>query len=140
MIRILFRHVKSCPISKILGWWIAAGAPGCSDKVRIDDTSLFKKGTESRWSDEVHVVQSASGKTVVLSDGTTHRRTKVLKVPHNTVIAPVTEKNVMKVATKQHKDNQLYKREEIKQTNVIGGGRSAREGRGVLKFNKHLDS
>ncbi len=31
------------------------------DKVRIDDTSLFKKGTESRWSDEVHVVQSATG-------------------------------------------------------------------------------
>ncbi len=35
------------------------------DKVRIDDTALFKKGIESRWSDEVHVVQSASGKTVV---------------------------------------------------------------------------
>ncbi len=32
------------------------------DKVRIDDTPLFKKGTESRWSDEVHVVQSASGR------------------------------------------------------------------------------
>ena len=109
------------------------------DKVRIDDTSLFKKGTESRWSDEVHVVQSASGKTVVLSDGTTHKRTKVLKVPHNTVIAPVTEKNVIKVATKQHKDKQLYKRENIKETDVIEGGRSARAGRGVLKFNKHLD-
>jgi hypothetical protein len=26
-------------------------------KVRIDDTTLFKKGTESRWSDQVHVVQ-----------------------------------------------------------------------------------
>ncbi len=26
------------------------------DKVRIDDTALFKKGTESRWSNEVHVV------------------------------------------------------------------------------------
>jgi hypothetical protein len=23
------------------------------DKVRIDDTALFKKGTESRWSDQV---------------------------------------------------------------------------------------
>jgi ribosomal protein S17 len=37
------------------------------DKVRIDDTSLFKKGTESRRSDEVHVVKEASGKTVTLS-------------------------------------------------------------------------
>ncbi len=45
------------------------------DKVRIDDTALFKKGTESRWSDEIHIVKSASGKTVImLTDGTTHRR------------------------------------------------------------------
>ncbi len=26
------------------------------DKARIDDTALFKKGTEFRWSDEVLVV------------------------------------------------------------------------------------
>ncbi len=58
------------------------------DKVRIDDTALFKKGTESRWSDEVHVVKEASGKTVTLTDGTTHRRNKILMVPHNTVITP----------------------------------------------------
>ncbi len=32
------------------------------DKVTIDNAAMFKKGTESRWSDEVHVVQSASGK------------------------------------------------------------------------------
>ncbi len=55
------------------------------DKVRVDDTKLFKKGTESRWSDEVHVVQPATGKTVVLTDGTTHKRNKILLVPHNTV-------------------------------------------------------
>ncbi len=58
------------------------------DKVRIDDTALFKKGTESRWSDEVHVGQSASGKSVTLTDGTTYKRDKSLMVPHNTVIAP----------------------------------------------------
>ncbi len=46
------------------------------DKVRIDDTSIFKKGTENGWSDEVHVVKEASGKTVTLKDGTTHRRNK----------------------------------------------------------------
>ena len=37
------------------------------DKVRIDDTALFKKVTESRWSDEIHIVKSASGKTVMLT-------------------------------------------------------------------------
>ena len=75
------------------------------DKVRIDDTSLFKKGTESRWSDDVHVVKEAYGKTVVLTNGTTHRRNKILMVPHNTVIAPTTEKNVIKVATKQPRNS-----------------------------------
>ena len=111
------------------------------DKVRIDDTSLFKKGTESRWSDEVHVVKEASGKTVILTDGSTHRRSKVLMVPHNTVIVPTAqlEKNVIKVATKKHKDKLLYKRENIKETDVIEGGRSARAGRGVNKYDKHLD-
>ncbi len=109
------------------------------DKVRIDDTALFKKGTESRWSDQVHVVQSASGKTVMLADGTTHKRDKVLMVPHNTVIAATTEKNVIKVATKKHKDKQLYKRENIKETDVIEGGRGARAGRGQIKTDRYLE-
>jgi hypothetical protein len=50
------------------------------DKVRVDDTSLYKKGTESRWSDEVHIVQSASEKSVTSIDGTTYRRMKNLKL------------------------------------------------------------
>ena len=109
------------------------------DKVRVSDTAMFKKGTESRWSDEVHVVQSASGKTVQLTDGKTLRRDKVLLVPHDTVIQSTPVKNVIKVATKKHKDKQLYKRENIKETDVIEGGRSARAGRGENKFDRHLD-
>ncbi len=93
------------------------------DKVRIDDTSLFKEGTESRWSDEVHVVQSARGKSVTLTEGTTHRHSKVLMVPHNTVIAPITEKNVIKVATKKHKDKLYFEREGINEAYVIQGKR-----------------
>ena len=88
------------------------------DRVRIDGTALFKKGTENRWSDETHVVQEARGKKVTLTDETTHRRDKTLMVPHNTVTVMVPtaqlEKNVIKVATRQHKDKQLYKRENIK--------------------------
>jgi hypothetical protein len=94
------------------------------DKVRVDGTALFKKGTESRWSDEVHVVQSAIGKSVTLIDGTTQRRSKVLIVPHNTVISPNTEKNVIKIATKKHKDKLYFKREGINETNVIHGKRN----------------
>ncbi len=65
------------------------------DKVRIDDAALFKNCTDSRWSDQVHGVQSASGKTVLLTDGTTQKRDKVLMVPHNTVISANPEKNVI---------------------------------------------
>ena len=88
---------------------------------------------------QVHVVQSASGKTVTQADGTTHRRDKLLMVPHHTVIAPVAETNIFKVATKQHKDKQLYKRKNIKATVVLEGGRSARAGRGVNTYDRHLD-
>ena len=102
------------------------------DKVRIDDTSMFKKGTENRWSDEVHVVKEASGKTVTLTDGTTHRRSKILMVPHNTVIAPSTEKNVIKVATKQHKDKLYFKRESIDTSNIIEGKRGTRNNQKIV--------
>jgi len=46
-------------------------------------------------------------------------------VPHNTVIATTPEKNVIKVATKKHKDkDKLYfKREGINEANVIQGKR-----------------
>ena len=89
------------------------------DKVRIDDTALFKKGSKSRWSDEIHVVKEATGKTVTLTDGTTHKRSKILIVPHNTPIT--TEKNVIKVATKQHKDKLYFKREDLDTANIIEG-------------------
>ena len=55
------------------------------DKVRIDDTAMFKKGSENRWSDEIYTVASAMGKTVALTDGTMHNRDKVLLGPHHTV-------------------------------------------------------
>jgi hypothetical protein len=70
------------------------------------------------------VVQSAIGKSVTQTDGTTHRRSKVLMVPHNTVMAPNTEKNMIKVATKKHKDKLYFKREGIDEANVIQGKRN----------------
>jgi hypothetical protein len=47
-------------------------------------------------------------------------------VPHNTVIVPTAqlEKNVIKVATKKHKDKLYFKREGISETNVIQGKRN----------------
>jgi hypothetical protein len=45
-------------------------------------------------------------------------------VPHNTVIAPNTEKNVIKVATKKHKNKLYFKREGIDEANGIQGKRN----------------
>jgi hypothetical protein len=98
------------------------------DKVRIKDTALFKKGTESRWTDDVFTVESASGKTVMLTDGQRVKRDSVLKVPPNTVSAP---KNVITIATKQRKDTLSLRRDNIDQANVLQRAPSARAGRGV---------
>jgi hypothetical protein len=99
---------------------------------------MFKKGSENRWSDKIFEVENANGKTVELTDGTTHKRNKVLLVPHDTKPI-ITQKNVIKLATKLHKDKQLFKRENIKESDVIAGGRAARAGRGELKTNKYLE-
>jgi hypothetical protein len=48
-------------------------------------------------------------------------------VPHNTVVRPSTEKNVIKVATKQHKDKLYFKRESIDTSNMIEGKRGTRK-------------
>ena len=98
------------------------------DKVRIKDTALFKKGTESRWTDDVFTVESASGKTVILTDGQRVKRDSVLKVPPNTVSTP---KNVIAIATKQRKDTLSLRRDNIDQANVLQRAPSARAGRGV---------
>jgi hypothetical protein len=89
-------------------------SPG--DKVRLSDTAMFKKGSESRWTDEVYEVESASGKTVILTDGQRIKRNNVLKVPKNTISTP---KNVVKIATKQRKDKLFLRREGVDQSNII---------------------
>ena len=77
---------------------------------------MFKKRSESRWTDEVYEVESASGKTVILTDGQRIKRNNVLKVPKNTISNP---KNVVKIATKQRKDKLFLRREGVDQSNII---------------------
>ena len=59
------------------------------------------------------------------------RRNKVLLVrqsfrPHDSVIQATTEKNVIKVTITKHKDKQLFKRENMMETDMIEGGGEAR--------------
>jgi hypothetical protein len=55
-------------------------------------------------------------------------------VPHNTVIVPTAqlEKNVIKVATKQHKDKLYFKRESIDTANIIEGKRGTRNNQKIV--------
>ncbi len=61
--------------------------------------------------------------TAHLTDGKTLGRDKILLVLHDTVIS--SENNVIKAATKEHKDKVLLKGENMKETDVIAGGRGA---------------
>jgi hypothetical protein len=58
-------------------------------------------------------------------------------VPHNTVIVPTAqlEKNVIKVATKQHKDKLYFKRESIDTSNIIEGKRGTRNNKNIVTQN-----
>ncbi len=78
--------------------------------MRIYGTALFKKRTESRWSNEVHVVQSASEKSVILQMEQHGEETKQFK---NNSHGTNTEKHVIRAATKQHADKIYIKREGI---------------------------
>ena len=56
-------------------------------------TLLFGGKTECTWRiDEVHVVQKAKRKTVIIIDLITNQRDSLLIVSHNTVVVPIAEK------------------------------------------------
>jgi hypothetical protein len=71
------------------------------DKVRVRDTSIFKKGTEARWTDEIITVESTKGKSVTLTDGRSLKREDIPPIPKHTV--PITNINIVKLATKERK-------------------------------------
>ena len=75
------------------------------DKVRkfLITNAKLEKGTDPRYSDAVFTVVSTHGQAVKLSDGTTLRRGRLLKVPSDTVSS---EPNVI---TKEKKNYKEYK-------------------------------
>ena len=91
------------------------------DHVRVSEANFFKKGTEPRWSDDVYTVQDVKGLSVTLDNDKAYKRDKLLKIPKNTVkntkVAP-SAPNVVKVATKQHKQHLTLKAEDIKADNI----------------------
>jgi hypothetical protein len=91
------------------------------DHVRVSEANFFKKGTEPRWSDEVYTVQDVKGLSVTLDNDKAYKRDKLLKIPKATIKTTkttVSTPNVVKVATKQHKQDLILKAEDIKNDNI----------------------
>jgi len=55
------------------------------DKVRKLITTVFTKGSEPRFTDEVYTVVRTSGKKVILDDDTVNLRYNLLRVPNDTI-------------------------------------------------------
>ena len=87
------------------------------DKVRIRIKELFSKGTEPLWSNEVYIVESMKGKSVLLNDGIRRKRDQVLQVHHETI--GTKEKTNMEKAKKAHKVQLILKQDDIKESNII---------------------
>ena len=95
------------------------------DHVRVSIANYFTKGTEPRYSDEIYTVERVKGMSVNLSDDKTYKRDKLLKIPKDTIkITDTTKPNVIKQATKQHKQHLILKADDIKEENIIEGKRT----------------
>ena len=85
------------------------------DNVRIRIGNIFKKGTEPSFSDDIYEVINTDNNKILLSNGKKYKRSSLLKV-----IKPVTPAtNIIKEATRKHKNVQLHKRISIDSNNII---------------------
>ena len=96
----------------------------------------FAKGTDPRWTDEVFKVKGTHGQTVILEDGTKHKRNDLLKVPPGTKYVgknPIrAQKELNKTAKEKENQEkeQAHKEKKAREEPVIriepvGGGASS---------------
>ena len=92
------------------------------DKVRIvEKDSIFQKGTEGKFSDDVYTVKSIQGKNITLNNGVVKKRYNLLHVPNDTVGS--VEQNVVKKVNKVNRAERKDKKEGIDTSNIIEGRR-----------------
>jgi hypothetical protein len=92
------------------------------DKVRVVEMdSIFQKGTEGRFSDDVYTVKHIQGKNITLNNGVVKKRYFLLHVPNDTVGS--VEQNVIKKVNKVNRAERKDKKEGIDTANIIVGGR-----------------
>jgi hypothetical protein len=89
------------------------------DKVRINESKIFKKGSEPQWSSKIYIVESARGKTIYLNNGDKKKRNMLLKIPNDTK----ENISITKKITKEKKIERINKQEGINEKNIIIGKR-----------------
>ena len=99
------------------------------DKVRILETSYFKKGTEPRYSKEIFTVKTIQGQRITLTNGKVKKRNVLLLIPKDTKESD-NNKHLIAEITKENQNEQLYKREELKESNI----RTSKRGRIPNRF------
>jgi transposase InsO family protein len=88
------------------------------DKVRVDTRKIFSKGTEPIYSDEVFVIKSINGKSILLNNNKIKKSNMLLKIDKNTPLG-ITKISKIKKSTKENKNTQQYKRENTDVKNII---------------------
>jgi hypothetical protein len=89
------------------------------DKVRILETAIFKKGTEPRYSKEIFKVTSIQGQRITLDNGKIKKRNSLLLIPPDTKESSGKAKHLIAEITREHKNELLYKKEELKPENIV---------------------
>ena len=87
------------------------------DKVRVYIKGKFDKGNDQIYSDEVYTVKQVSGKKLTLDNDVVKKRSSLLIVPKDTKSS--NEKNFIKKAKKQYKNELILKKEDVKEENIV---------------------
>jgi hypothetical protein len=87
-----------------------------NDKVRIKLKGKFRKGTDTRYTDEVYTVTKVRGNSITLDDDKVYKRSSLLIVPPTTVS---NEKNVIVRVQRQNKIERNIQQEGLDVANIV---------------------
>ena len=90
------------------------------DNVRILDKTLFTKGTEPKYSEEIYTVKAVQGKKVTLNNGVVKKRNMLLAVPPETKKS----KNIVKEVNKENRIDRRLKVAGIEVNNEVRATRT----------------
>jgi hypothetical protein len=95
------------------------------DKVRVEVPGMNKK-SEGKYSDKVFTIQDVRGKRVVLNDNKVRKYDMLIKVDYNEEQEeqPPRQRNVIRQATQDYRQELQLRREQQDQENIIEGRRT----------------